>query len=100
MGNKFKNSVAWSRRYLSLTLIVVIAFVLFVLFFNENSVMKSIEYTQQINELKRQIDNNRDSFELYRSLNHSLETDPETMERIVRERYHMQRENEDVYIVE
>ena len=43
---------------------------------------------------------NRDTLEYYNKLNHSLDTDPETMERIVRERYHMQRENEDVYIVE
>ena len=35
----------------------------------------------------------------YRRLNASLDTDPETLERIVREHYHMQRVNEDVYVI-
>ena len=30
----------------------------------------------------------------------SLNTDPSTLERIVREQYHMQRAGEDVYIIE
>ena len=34
----------------------------------------------------------------YRSLNQRLDTDPQTLERIVREQYHMQRPNEDVYV--
>ena len=73
----------WLRRYVSLTLIVVVAFVFFVLFFNDNSILQSFEYNRQIQEL-----------------NDRLDTDPETMERIVREQYHMQRPSEDVYVFE
>ena len=36
----------------------------------------------------------------YHRLNASLSTDPRELERIVREQYHMQRPNEDVYIFE
>ena len=36
----------------------------------------------------------------YLRLNRSLDTDPQSLERIVREKYHMQRPNEDVYIIE
>lgn len=93
-----KNILAWCRRYVSVTLLAVIAFVLFVLFFNENSVMKNFEYKKEIDRLKAEIKINTDSMEFYRRQNLLLQTDPQTMERIVREQYHMQRPDEDVYV--
>lgn len=90
----------WCQRYLSVTFLVLIAFVVIVLFFNENSILKSTQYSARINELRQEIEDNRDTLRYYQQLNHALDTDPETMERIVREHYHMQRENEDVYVVE
>lgn len=100
MSSRLQNSWAWCRRYISVTFIIVVAFVLLVLFFNENSLVKSMEYNRQITELKQEIKSNCDTMEYYRRLNLSLDTDPATLERIVREQYHMQRENEDVYIIE
>ena len=80
--------------------ILYISFVFFVLFFNDNSVMHSFELNQRINELELEISENEDTLQHYRRLNRALNTDAETMERIVRENYHMQRPSEDVYIVE
>ncbi len=100
MSNWIQNSWAWCQRYISVTFLIVVAFVLLVLFFNDNSILKSMEYNRKITELKHEIKSNRDTMEYYLRLNHNLDTDPETMERIVREQYHMQRENEDVYIIE
>lgn len=96
--NTIKNIWKWCRRYISLTFIAVIAFVLFVLFFNDNSVMKNYEYRREIEKLKAEIKVNTDSMNYYNRLNRLLETDPHTMERVVREQYHMQRNNEDVYV--
>ncbi|MDE6306423.1 MAG: septum formation initiator family protein [Muribaculaceae bacterium] len=90
----------WLRRYVSLTLIVVVAFVFFVLFFNDNSILQSFEYNRQIQSLKDEIRSNEDTLRYYQELNDRLDTDPETMERIVREQYHMQRPSEDVYVFE
>ena len=100
MKEGIKNTYNWCRRYISLTLIAVVAFILFVLFFNENSIMQSWEYNDRIVELKKEIQQNKDTLEYYQTLNNRLNTDRETMERIVREQYHMQRENEDVYVFE
>ena len=100
MKLNFKSVYAWTQRYISMTFIIVVAFVCIVLFFNENSVLKSMEYNERITELKKEIKSNRDTLEHYNSLNHALDTDPEAMERIVRENYHMQRPNEDVFIVD
>ncbi|MCC8038798.1 MAG: septum formation initiator family protein [Bacteroidales bacterium] len=90
----------WCRRYLSGMLLIVVAFVLFVLFFNDNSIMKSYEYSREIERLEKEIAQNEDTLTHYLQLNRSLDTDPVTMERIVREQYHMQRPNEDVYVFE
>lgn len=97
---KIKRIFKWCRRYFSFTLLAVVAFVVFMLFFNEYSVMKTMEYKREIEELKAQIKLNRDSTEYYREQNARLRTDPATMEKIVREQYHMQRADEDVYIIE
>ena len=69
-------------------------------FFNDHSALTYYEYETRINDLRTQIKATTDTLEHYRRLNHSLSTDREAMERIVRERHHMQRVEEDVYIME
>lgn len=90
----------WCRRYISLTLIVVVGLIVYVTGFNENSFVNIHHYKQQIKELKAEIKANSDTLEYYDNLNRRLDTDPVTMERVVREQYHMQRPGEDVYIYE
>ena len=90
--------IKWLKRYVSLPLIAVLAFVVFVLFFNENSVVKSYDYASEIRSLQRRISACEDTLRLYEDLNRRLDSDPGELERIVREYYHMQRPSEDVYI--
>lgn len=100
MKNRITDTILWSRRYFSLTLIAVIVFAVMILFFNENSFSHSWELQQRIDQLNSEIRQAEDSMLYYRDLNHALDTDRETLERVVRERYHMQRAGEDVYIVD
>lgn len=90
--------IKWLKRYVSLPLIAVLAFVVFVLFFNENSVVKSYDYASEIRSLQRRIAACEDTLRVYEDLNRRLDSDPGELERIVREHYHMQRPSEDVYI--
>ena len=90
----------WCRRYLSFTLLAALIVLSVVLFFNENSLVSTIEQEQRIDELKAQIEDATDTLTYYRELNRSLNNDRETMERIVREQHHMQQPDEDVYIFE
>ena len=90
----------WSKRYLSLTLVAAIGVAAVVLFFNENSLVKSVEQERRIEELNAAISEAGDTLMYYRRLNRQLDRDRETMERIVREEHHMQRPEEDVYIFE
>lgn len=95
-----KGFIKWCRRYVSLMFIGIVAFVLYVLFFNENSYGRLRELNAEIKRLKTEIKVNKDTMEHYMVLNQRLTTDCGEMERIVREQYHMQRKGEDVYIVE
>lgn len=90
----------WTRRYITLPLLIAVAYIVFVLFFNENSYFKSMEYQQEIDRLEAEIKENNDTMVYYHRLNTSLSSSPEELERIVREQYHMQRPNEDVYVIE
>ncbi|MCX4331286.1 MAG: septum formation initiator family protein [Muribaculaceae bacterium] len=90
--------IKWLKRYVSLSLLVVMGFIVFVLFFNDNSVTRSYEYAAQIRELEREIAQYEDTLQHYQELNRRLDSDPQELERIVREHYHMQRPSEDVYI--
>ncbi len=62
--------------------------------------MKSYEYDRIIDSLKVEIKHAKDSIVHYRQLNENLKTNPDAMERVVRENYHMQRPSEDVYVFE
>ena len=93
--NEFIN---WSRRYLSLSLLVALIVLSTVLFFSENSLLSTIEQERRIDDLKARIEDATDTLVYYRDLNRSLNNDRETMERIVREQHHMQHPDEDVYI--
>ncbi|MDE5726037.1 MAG: septum formation initiator family protein [Duncaniella sp.] len=95
-----KEFFKWCRRYLSFTLLAALGVGALVLFFNENSLLTSIEQERRIEDLKARISEATDSLVYYRDLNRSLNTDKETMERIVREQHHMQHPDEDVYIFE
>ncbi len=90
--------IKWLKRYVSLSLLVVLGFIAFVLFFNDNSVAKSYDYAAQIRELEGEIAQYEDTLRYYQELNRRLDSDPQELERIVREHYHMQRPSEDVYI--
>lgn len=90
----------WTKRYITVPLLIAVAYIVFVLFFNENSYFKSMEYQQEIDRLEAEIKENNDTMMHYHRLNSSLSSDPGELERIVREQYHMQRPNEDVYVIE
>ncbi|MDE6535660.1 MAG: septum formation initiator family protein [Muribaculaceae bacterium] len=91
--------INWLKRYISLPLLIVMGFLAYVLFFNENSLMKSMDYASEIRELEAKIAQCEDTLRHYEALNKRLDSNPEELERIVREHYHMQRPSEDVYII-
>ncbi len=88
----------WFKRYISLSLVAVLGFVGYVLFFNDYSMSRSIENASEIRRLRTLIAQYEDTLQHYTRLNQMLDTNPAELERIVREYYFMQRKSEDVYI--
>ncbi len=80
--------------------ILVIAFICYTLFFQDNSVFRYMEYQNTIDSLRHEIKQATDTMTYYKRMNELLTTDPELMEKVVREQYRMVREDEDVYIFE
>ena len=90
----------WIPRWLNIPLLIFTAFVVVLLFFGDNNYMRINKYRSQINELKSQIKNNEDSAAIYDAKVNELNTDKESLERLVREKYGMKRVNEEVYITD
>lgn len=90
----------WIPRWLNIPLIIFVGFVVVLLFFGDNNYMRINQYRSQINELKSQIKSNQDSAATYDAKVNELNTDNESLERLVREKYGMKRINEEVYITD
>lgn len=98
MNTDLKQSTQWFRRYFSLISIGVIGVIVYMIFFSETSVVNKIEYQRIIDSLRTEVELNRDSMLYYKHLNSLLTTDPEVMERVVREQHNMKRPDEDVFV--
>lgn len=90
----------WCRRYISVSLVVTLGVIVYILFFSDNSVSETYMYDRQIDSLNRAILRAGDSLDYYQDLERKLNTDPAAMEQVVRENYRMQRPDEDVYVVQ
>ena len=87
----------WIPRWLNIPLLIFVGFVVVLLFFGDNNYMRISKYRSQINELKSEIKNNEDSAAMYEAKINQLNTDKESLERLVREKYGMKRINEEVF---
>ena len=99
--SKFTKKVSfWVRRKSHLPLIIIGSLIVVLLFFNdETSLALNMKYEKEINALTEEIDLCRDSAIYYRSLREAIIHDTEDLEHLARERFHMQRPTEDVFIL-
>ena len=98
MNTDIKQSTQWFRRYFSLISIGVIGVIVYMIFFSDTSVVNKIEYQRIIDSLRTEVELNRDSMLYYKHLNSLITTDPEVMERVVREQHNMKRPDEAVFV--
>jgi len=81
-------------------LITVIAFGVIIGFLDENSIVRRMQYTQEINTLNKEIEKYRAEYEESTERLNELVTNPEAIEQIAREKYRMKKPNEDIYVFE
>ena len=80
-------------------LVIIVVFGVYITVFSDYNYFRVMEYNDRIKDLRTQIKQCEDSTAIYKERIRMLESDPETLERIVREEYLMKRDNEDLYIV-
>lgn len=88
----------WCKRYIRLPFFLTVAAIVCLYFFNDNSALTYYESQLEISRLKAEIKQNTDTLEHYRALSQSLDREKEAIEKIVRERHHMRRASEDIYL--
>lgn len=98
MSNK---TIEWCRRFLSVSAILIVGVIIYIVFIQENSVTRIYHNKTVIDSLQMEIARYNDTLAKYKELNHRLDCgDAPTIERIVREQYDMSLPNEDVYVFE
>ena len=81
-------------------LITVLAFLVIIVFLDENSLIQRAQHRQEINDLRTEIEKYRKQYEDDTERLKELTTNPEALEKIAREKYYMKKPNEDIFIFE
>ena len=79
--------------------IILVLFIVWMGFFDENSFMNHRELDEEIDKLENANDYYKKQIEADQKIIDNL-NDPDSLEKYAREEYKMKRENEDIYIIE
>jgi cell division protein DivIC len=88
------------KPFLNKYLITLVVFLAFIIFVDENNVIRRVQYETKIRELKQDIRHYRKLSEESESKLKKLHSSDAELERVAREDYLMKKPNEDVFIVE
>jgi cell division protein DivIC len=88
------------KPYLNKYLVTVTVFVVFIVFVDENNVIRRVQYEMKIKELRQEVRHYRMQSEQSAQKLEKLHSSDSELERIAREDYFMKKPNEEVFIVE
>ena len=81
-------------------LITIVAFLVIIVFLDENSLIQRAKHQQEIKTLETEIQKYHKQFEEDTEKLKELTSNPEALEKIAREKYLMKKPNEDIFIFE
>ncbi len=81
-------------------MITIATFILIIVFLDENSAIQRINYSREISLLNEEINKYRQEYEESTKKLNELNSNPEVIEQIAREKYLMKKPNEDIYVFE
>lgn len=81
-------------------LITVVAFLVIIVFLDENSLIQRNKHRQEINALTAEIEKYRKQYEEDTETLKELMNNPQVLEKIAREKYKMKKPNEDIFVFE
>lgn len=80
--------------------ITIVAFTVIIVFLDENSMIRRLEYKHEIMQLKEEIEKYRTDCEENTQRLNEITTNPDAIEQIAREKYLMKKPNEDIFVFE
>ena len=80
-------------------IIIIGVFIVWMFFFDENSLINHLEFDKEIDKLKSETEYYKSEIQKDSSLVKQLQNKKE-LEKFAREKYHMKKENEDIYLIE
>lgn len=87
-------------RWLSIPFVIVVAVIIYVFQADRSNFAQITSNNNEINILKQNVQACCDTTKKYQELYNQLHAGKEEVERIAREKYHMKRETEDLYLTE
>jgi len=79
--------------------IVLVIFIIWMFFFDENSLLNHLEFNKEIKKLNTEKEYYQKEIKQDKELIKKLD-DKEELEKFAREEYHMKKENEEIYLIE
>ena len=79
--------------------IILLLFVVWMIFFDENSLITHWELDKEIDKLEKSNEYYRDQIEQDKKVIDNL-NDPDSLEKYAREEYKMKKENEEIFLIE
>lgn len=95
-----EKSERWYRFFLNKYLIVTLIFVVWMVFFDQNSFFIHRELDKEVRGLTKERIYYQDKLEKETIQIHEMKTNASEIERVAREKHYLKKENEDVFIIE
>ena len=89
----------WFAIATNLYVVVLTAFVIWMVFFDTNSLLIHMELQEQIDDLEKQKEFLQTEIEKDRKTLEKL-SDPEELEKFAREKYYLKKKDEEIYLIE
>ena len=99
MGFKNLKKKKWFGIATNIYVIVLTAFVVWMVFFDTNSLMIHLELKKQIKTLENQQEFLKNEIEKDKKTLEKL-SDPKELEKFAREQYYLKKKNEEIYLIE
>jgi len=99
MGLKELREKKWFGIATNLYVVVLTAFVIWMVFFDTNSLLIHMELKKQISTLEKQKEFLKNEIEKDRKTLEKL-SDPEELEKFAREKYYLKKKDEEIYLIE
>ncbi len=89
----------WFKFFTNTYILVLTLFVIWMAFFDTNSLMIHLELRKEIRKLERQKEFLKEEIEKDREVLEKMSDEGE-LERLAREKYYMKKENEEIFLIE